>query len=146
MFTHKHIFHETNHDVPKPSLLQYSYSCRETQNWSTSILLYSPHHCFPYKHIRFHMFSVLEGITRKLETLKVRTNSLHPLAAVGKRLLIGEVKNQAQQGRVTPLEKRGSRFQLMVQACSSPSFIQNSILTIFSLASTNVCFPAESIM
>lgn len=52
----------------------------------------------------FHIFlDLFEVVTWNVETLAVSTNSLHPVAAVGKRLLTGQVKNQAQQRKLTPL-------------------------------------------
>lgn len=43
--------------------------------------------------------------TWKLETLAVSKDSLHPVAAVGKRLLTGQVEHQAQQRQLPPLWK-----------------------------------------
>lgn len=46
----------------------------------------------------FYVFlDLFEVVTWNVETLAVSTNSLHPVATVGKRLLTGQVKNQAQQ-------------------------------------------------
>ena len=52
------------------------------------------------------------GLTWNVATVAVSTDSLHPMAAVGKRLLAGQVKNQAQQRQLTPLWK--GRWWVMV--------------------------------
>lgn len=47
----------------------------------------------------------------------MRTHSLHPLATAGEGLLAGEVKDQAEQRRLAPLERRRVRlwFKLVSQ-------------------------------
>lgn len=45
------------------------------------------------------------GLTWNVATLAVSADSLHPVAAVGKRLLAGQVENQAQQRQIAPLRE-----------------------------------------
>lgn len=40
-----------------------------------------------------------------METLAVGTDSLHPAAAAGKRLLVGQVEHQAEEWRLPPLQE-----------------------------------------
>lgn len=81
-------------------------------------------------------------LTRNMEALEVRAHSLHPLATAGEALLAGEVEDQAEQRRLAPLERR--RVRVVVRAGDSAPQGPQELLTIFSLASTNTCFPAES--
>lgn len=45
------------------------------------------------------------GLTWNVATLAVSADSLHPVAAVGKWLLAGQVENQAQQRQIAPLRE-----------------------------------------